>query len=559
MRSNATQVGQGQAGKKARTSGLTVPASAQQMHEQMRAAAYEERAAALAQWAKDKGACVPDASSDIPEGVTHAESGAGDAGLVPSELAYGEGHPSGLVSEALSPSPESREPATQRVLHRVRVGYHDDPKGRYHTIVADLSSGLAANLSVHELKAQQKYYIDIPDTKLSGDVDAPPSVPNSDEGGLIDVYYGQYNKSTVRIVATAKPDAKASSETGVGSTAKSIYFRVFAPSKSGPSSQNVSKAKDDKEGSIKPSRVAGDKNSNKILRVALTVDDGPSSTLTGSLADDLGDLRATWYVQRNKFQGAGAKYYDLLKQIQGKGGEIAIHSFHETQNHAFWFPAHGPHANYSFPYAGTSQGEIMRDLASFQNELKARDLRARFVRLPGGLFSELGVYAKEKGIKENDNFARDLIANRDISKYGPAGQQIARDFRVLKDGLNAAGLLLWGGTAKPLDILALSWTGESRGGDDGGKGDILLGGTFRSRVNALADGASTSASFVILTHDTSQRVYLDELLGVSGKKGDLLRMDEYAQDKRVRLEYYTMSQLFELQTEQDPDKIEVNY
>jgi hypothetical protein len=458
--------------------------------------------------------------------------------------------------------------AQPRELTAVRVGFHDGVSPAYHQIVMDLSSPPAGLPDVRSA-GDHRYYVDLPETKLNAALaDRANQVQEYAQGGLTGVRYAQNDETTVRVVAIAKEGATVSDEAGWGDE-DSIYFRVFAPA--APQAQGdatTSTATD--EPAVTPSRVAGDAGSKKVLRIALTIDDGPSEQ-TGNLVTQLGDLKATWYVQYERCLQSPRASFDLLQQIQSQGGEIAIHSFHPTANHAVWFPMHGPSGSYEFPYAGKSQSHIMNDskegLQGFYDKLVAEGITPRFVRLPGGLVSELTLYAQEKGIARAEQFARDLIAGKNIDSHGDAGKAIADDFATLKQKLSALNLLLWGGTDKPFEILTQSWNAESQPGDSKDNPDhILKGRKFENAVDRLAKQTGpATAPLVILSHDTSLG-YVRELMGnrtaaqgTNARKGDLQRMDEYARAQAVRLEYYTMSQLFQLTTGKDPATLDVQY
>lgn len=112
--------------------------------------------------------------------------------------------------------------------------------------------------------------------------------------------------------------------------------------------------------------------------------------------------RATWYVVYSNILNDKEGYLKALKARQDAGGEIAIHSPHPKIDHMNWFPAtrkgtekgersktedaKGGHYRYN------SVEDTMKDLTAFQKLLTGYGIKTKFVRLPGGLVSELAEY-----------------------------------------------------------------------------------------------------------------------------------------------------------------------
>lgn len=312
--------------------------------------------------------------------------------------------------------------------------------------------------------------------------------------------------------------------------------------------------------SVKPKKIAGDVKGKKIVRIAWTIDDGPQKETQSMLsAKGLGDIKSvTWYVQRNRIR---TKDYDLLRSIQKEGGEIAIHSFHPTADHAAWFPiANQGSGAYSFPYAAKTQEEIMQDLASFVKDLKDKGITAKFVRLPGGLFSELKLYAKSLGIKDSSAVAEKIRKGEDVSGFGDKAKCLERDYRIMKEHLSKLDLILWGGGTSATEIKPQSWTAESSGVaartdnvtshvSDARKG-LEKGGVFERLVAEMKEGATES--MVILAHDSNTK-------DVAEVNSDINQIESFASKNGVKIEYYTMSELFKVNTGHDPLIFDLNY
>ena len=326
--------------------------------------------------------------------------------------------------------------------------------------------------------------------------------------------------------------------------------------------------------------VAGDPDGEKVLMVAWTIDDGPRGTKTKKMmAEGLGGIKAaTWYIQYSNMANGWDKKVARLKEVQEQGGEIAIHSFLPNHDHHTWFPIRGSHPAYSTPYADASQDRIIADLTSFKGKLNEAGIRAKFVRLPGGLVSELVFYLKSLGVK-NDRFklARKIIAGEPLHG-NPAAEKVAQDYNTLKAGLSSLDLALWGGSSNWLDldtdpgkISSQSWTAESSG--VGARNDNATkrihptrqgknkpkDAIFERIVNGKWE-AGVSKGMVILAHDTTDGTGRNKQLNdVEAVKADRLEMEHVAKQNGIRIEYHTMSSLFNAVTGENIDTYDVNY
>ncbi len=316
-------------------------------------------------------------------------------------------------------------------------------------------------------------------------------------------------------------------------------------------------------------------NPQRIFRVAWTIDDGPHGVLTDEMkSEGLNGLKqVTWYIQRNKLYGKEAAF-KKLKAIQDKGGEIAIHSFHPTQDHATWFPV-AAKANtskaYSTPYEGKSENVITKDLGDFNSELKRYGIKVKFVRLPGGLTSELEVYAKTLGLTDAEKIRKikkSIVAKEDVSSYGKEAIQMQNDFNTLKAKLSELDLLEWSGTFDPLIITTNSWQAETSGvksrddstthkislgaSEPGSKTDPKQAGIYERKLDQMEKENKSSASLVILAHDSSTA---DAKAVAEDKK----EMERLAEIRGVVIKYETMSSLFKDVTGNDAANYDVKY
>jgi hypothetical protein len=316
-------------------------------------------------------------------------------------------------------------------------------------------------------------------------------------------------------------------------------------------------------------------NPQRIFRVAWTIDDGPQGTNTEAMkTEGLGGLKnVTWYVQRDRIDGKDAEF-KKLKALQDGGGEIAIHSFHPSVDHSTWFPVSGSALTekqkkvYGTPYAGQTEDVIMGDLTSFYKELSNYGIKVKFVRLPGGLTSELSLYAKTLGVQDAETIKtikKKILANEDVSHDGTAAIQIQKDFQTIKKKLAELDLLEWSGTVDPLAIEGQSWQSETSGQagradsttkktSKGAQGTTLPGdaGIFENKLNELEAQNRVSGSLVILTHDNSTA-------DASAVAEDKKEMERLADIRGVTIEYHTMSSLFGKVTGKDASNYDVQY
>lgn len=310
--------------------------------------------------------------------------------------------------------------------------------------------------------------------------------------------------------------------------------------------------------------AAGDLESNKIMYVAWTIDDGPFGNTTELMKTKglEGVKNVTWYIQRWRM-GSGDAKYNEMKSIQDAGGEIAIHSFHPTSDHVPWFPLTKGAKAYTFPYAGQDQSVLMADLKSFHAKLETYGIKPKFARLPGGLTSELYTYATNQGYGSEDakKIRTSVLEGKDVSSFGEKAVQIQKDYKLLKSTLSELDLLLWGGGMVPEQIKGQSWEAETSGSpyrtDNATKkvssqrsGKETNPGVFERRIAGMGDGEKRS--LVVLAHDT---LAADSDAVLQDKK----EMERIAKDQGIRIEYVTMSTLFEHNTGENTESYDVNY
>lgn len=298
-----------------------------------------------------------------------------------------------------------------------------------------------------------------------------------------------------------------------------------------------------------PKRVRGDRTSKKIVRVAWTMDDGPTK-VTNAMKEKLGNIPTTWYVMRNQIEEGGKAKENLakLKKLQENGSEIAIHGLHKTKAHLAWFPSATKECYPSIEAA-------LADLDTFNNQLKAAGIKAKFVRLPGGEVSEIANLLSKLGLKDKNKrgqVARKIIKQENVTNDGDAAVQAKHDWDKFIAKISRLGLHNWGGAGadKP-EVSAQSWEAESSGTgltDDvtsshGGK--VKDAGKDRGKFEQLVDSVQEGhpRSIVVLAHDTAPK---DNQGNITEVGNDIARMESYAKDKKVRIEYYTMSELYKL-------------
>ncbi|MFF4346174.1 polysaccharide deacetylase family protein [Streptomyces sp. NPDC001530] len=296
-------------------------------------------------------------------------------------------------------------------------------------------------------------------------------------------------------------------------------------------------------------RSGGDLKSKKVIRIAWTFDDGPTSLVTGQMERALKGIPATWYIMRNQIESGNRKKNLVeLKRKQDLGGEIAIHSLHPTRSHVSWFPGKS-HSSYE------DVGSAVNDLKDFLALLQGEGIRVKFVRFPGGLYSELMAYLYKLGVDgqgQRDTIARNIIAGRPIprvSKKLAEAEQVKKDFEFVKASLKELGLHEWGGSGRgEPEIGVQSWQAQSDP-EEGKLDDTLTGekGKFTTMVPRVAEGGGPG-SLVILAHDT--RTPHEKIapgataLRVAKTALDIAAMEKQALERGVRIDYYRMRDLF---------------
>lgn len=295
----------------------------------------------------------------------------------------------------------------------------------------------------------------------------------------------------------------------------------------------------------KPMNVGGAIDSKKIVRIAWTFDDGPDSFTAPmrQVTETKHRITATtWFVMYNKIRKDLEANVAKMLEIQNAGGEIGIHSMHPTDDHVAWFPMIDKP---SYPDVSTA----LKDLQAFHAFLTGKGVRVQFVRLPYGLHSELMSYLRKlKYEGDVDRTARDIIANAPVTGVADL---VRTDYANMQLTLSKLGLHLWGGAGrdKP-ETSELSWEAESSGA--AARADNLTYHVSEKRKANPAHGEDRPGKFertvgqvtetqprslVILAHDTTAE-------DVAEVQVDIEAMDAYARDKDVRIEYYTMAQLF---------------
>lgn len=327
----------------------------------------------------------------------------------------------------------------------------------------------------------------------------------------------------------------------------------------------------------------GDLNSKKRLLVNWSIDDGPRGATTEKMKKEgMGGIpQATWFIQYNNIKTT--EDWDNLRAVQASGGEVAIHSFYKDDDHCPWFPKVKGSA-YGFKHIDDPMSTRMTMLEAFKEKLNLEKLYPMFVRLPGGLVSELENYATQLGQSaKSAEIAKKILAGTDVSTYVPSVQQIADDFALLKTTLNKLNLLLWGsgGDSVNVDPKAIGrqeWTQETSGAT--GRNDNTTkivdptsltakkgekGGSFERLIETMKDG--DVKGMVILTHDTKNDMPTEEEKkkgivkqnDIRAVKDDREHMEKTCLEKGILLEYHTMSSLFTEVTGQDRVTYKADY
>lgn len=336
------------------------------------------------------------------------------------------------------------------------------------------------------------------------------------------------------------------------------YFDKYPEQKTGaPAKKNVT--------------YRGDTTGGKRLLVAWSIDDGPRGATTEKMKKEgMGNIpQATWFIQYHNIQ---KEDWQKLRNIQAAGGEIAIHSFYKDEDHSPWFPEVKGSAYGESLHVKDNMSTRMAMLKTFKGKLNEEKIYPRFVRVPGGLISELQNYASQLGyISEAKEIAGAVIAGKDVSAYGVKAKQIAADFAFLKKSLNELNLLLWGSgglsvNPDPTAIGKQEWTTETSGAV--GRSDYttdvvdpysktksqtnLAGGhgSFEKLISTMKAG--DVRGMVILAHDTTTlKSGAEGQDDVRAVKEDRQYMEKVCAEKAIVLEYHTMSSLFNEVTGKD--------
>jgi hypothetical protein len=284
--------------------------------------------------------------------------------------------------------------------------------------------------------------------------------------------------------------------------------------------------------SVGPSVTAA---GNKIVRLAWTVDDGPTP-LTPGMSAELSPRAATWFIMSNQLGSGTARTNSInqLVQRQTAGDEIGIHSMHPTVAHAAWFPIN---LGTAVPRAYTTTQDAMNDLTSFTGELRGAGLNVHFGRMPGGELSEVKKYVEHAGGPRSTS--RDAAEALLSGTTPPAGTPavVSTDVALVMSTLRRLNLHLWGGSATGAEVTTNTWEAESSG-VPARTNDVVR--RFTNVVDALASGSRTRpGSFIILAHDTTRA-------DITEAGANIARMESYAISKGVRVEYYRMGDLYRI-------------
>jgi hypothetical protein len=271
---------------------------------------------------------------------------------------------------------------------------------------------------------------------------------------------------------------------------------------------------------------------NRVIRLSWTMDDGPTGA-TGDMAAALGTVPATWFVMRNQL-GTGAAQTAALAELvkkQKAGSEIGIHAFHPTVAHHAWYPVAVAAA---VPKAYTSVDDAMTGLEDFVTILRGAGVNVKFGRFPGGEHTETVKYLDSLGAPDSDQNARKILKG-DPLPADASVQTVAADWAKIQAKLKKLGMVIWGGSSSGALLRADSWEAEAEPAGSSLTNDAVP--KFKKTVD-LVDKESKPHSLVILAHDK-------ELANATAIKGYIKEMDDYALSKKVGIEYYTMSGLFQ--------------
>lgn len=279
----------------------------------------------------------------------------------------------------------------------------------------------------------------------------------------------------------------------------------------------------------------------RLIRLGWSFDDGPTPH-TAAMADVIAPRAATWFIMNDRLGGAGARRGSAFAKLLGRreqGDEIAIHSMHPIEGHAAWFPI----SLGSVPQAYASTAAAMHDLRAFTLELRAAGLRPHFARMPGGEWSEVKKYVEVAGgpRRQSGAIARALLSGQ--APPVPAPPVVVRDLALVRSTVASLGLHLWDGSASGPELSTNTWEVESSG-VRGRTDDVVR--RFIGLADRLARGARTRpASFVILAHDTTRA-------DATRAASNVRQMEDYATARGVRVEYHSMSSLYQIVRERPP-------
>jgi hypothetical protein len=282
--------------------------------------------------------------------------------------------------------------------------------------------------------------------------------------------------------------------------------------------------------------------SYKIIRIAWTLDDGPTE-FTEGMRERLGERGGTWFIMRGLL-GEGDELQRRLQNLfelqDEQHNEIAIHSMNPEHDHGAWFPVE---VSEHVPRVYDTTDLAMQDLTDFAGLLRGAGLTIHFVRLPGGLISEVMAYLGSVDVQESQrrSIADRIIRGEDVTEDEPAARPVHDDYQTLQSTLTTLGLHLWGGEAGTPLTTGQSWEAESSG--SGLTDDVT--DRFNRLVHAFGR-VHRPRSLIVLAHDANDQANVDEV----GR--DVQAMETCADDNGVKVEYYTLSDLFRVVRGEEP-------
>jgi LysM repeat protein len=321
------------------------------------------------------------------------------------------------------------------------------------------------------------------------------------------------------------------------------------------------------KGNLEKEIVETSKDKKTIL-ISWTFDDGPMPR-TDELKKDLKIDHSTFFIVKSNMltkTGGWAKNVKRYKNWVEQGATIGIHAQHESIDHIVWFPA-SKGTKYE-TYSSIEQA--IKELKSFKKDLNKEGLYPKFVRLPGGLASQLEYYTKHFGFTDQNAIRNAVLQEKEFSTLGLSKKletgykKILTDFNSLKTSLKEMKLFLWKGTVNPDKISPQSWQAASSG-DKSMNDDVTkhitfkdkrsayhnkIAGKFERMVDDIKEGETRS--LVILAHDTTE-VHVKEVLA------DKAKMEEYAKKHGVTIKYLNMNELFNKITGKNVDKATPKY